>query len=271
MLFPPLSHLEVVGSPKLEMYNNKPVLVVSIKVNINQKAGTIEEILGRRKATMMSIGEGVINDVDFDLTIVSNRLNTSEALTNFKKTIMPDFKATLYNIVDHHAEWFNTDNNLKLAMESIFYLKMAPLESLFSKMVDMKNKNAKQLLGTILADAARRGKEEICQALINKTAPSLHYEVLNWTDSRVLRYMCIFICILFCVNQHGCPPGYGPASLRRSSWIPRSVGDSLEAATQELFRHFWHIHSRHQDGNQRKPPFLTNSYTYLHDCNDRRS
>ena len=77
------------------------------------------------------------------------------------------------------------NNNLKLAMESIFYLKMAPLESLFSKMVDMKNKNAKQLLGTILADAARRGKEEICQALINKTAPSLHYEVLNWTDSRV--------------------------------------------------------------------------------------
>ena len=47
LLFPPLSHLEVVDSPKVEMRDKRPVIVVAVKVDINQKAMVIEEILLR--------------------------------------------------------------------------------------------------------------------------------------------------------------------------------------------------------------------------------
>jgi hypothetical protein len=66
ILFPPLSHLEVIGYPKVEIRNNVPVLVVSVKVNINQKAMTIDEILRRRKHMVTSLIEGVENEIAFD-------------------------------------------------------------------------------------------------------------------------------------------------------------------------------------------------------------
>ncbi len=76
-MFPPLSHLEVVGSPHTELYNGKPVVVVSINVNINQKAQVIEEILSQRKQTIVGIAENVMKEVAFDLKLISDAPNGS--------------------------------------------------------------------------------------------------------------------------------------------------------------------------------------------------
>ena len=49
VLMPPLSNLEVVGSPIIETSSSGPVLVIPLRVNVNIKSSTIEEVLKRRK------------------------------------------------------------------------------------------------------------------------------------------------------------------------------------------------------------------------------
>ena len=112
MLFPPLSHLEVVGNPRVELHNSKPVLKVSIKVSINPKIMIIDEMLGRRKQTVQAIGDGVINDADFDLKLVSeNPWPAAELREQF------------HIITKRNAEWFNNDENFQTVLDSILKLK----------------------------------------------------------------------------------------------------------------------------------------------------
>ena len=125
MLFPPLSHLEVVGSPKVEMHDNKPVIVVRIKVNINPKTMTLEEILGRRKQTVRAIGEGIINDVDFDLKLVSK---------NPRPTAQLKQRISVYT--DSEAVFFNNDSFFQRTLDEILKLKKTTYISYVETEVD---------------------------------------------------------------------------------------------------------------------------------------
>ncbi len=113
-MFPPLSHLEVVGSPHTEQHDGKPVVVLRIKVNINQKSQVIEEILSQRKQTMVGIAESIMKEVEFDLKLISDapcpQLELHRELTTLKR---------------RDAAWFNTDSNLKVSLEALLSLKEA--------------------------------------------------------------------------------------------------------------------------------------------------
>ena len=63
LLFPPLSHLEVVGEPRLKEHAGQRVVVVRVKININQKSLTIEEMLRQRKRTVVAVGEGLAKEM----------------------------------------------------------------------------------------------------------------------------------------------------------------------------------------------------------------
>jgi hypothetical protein len=131
VLFPPLCHLEVVGIPAVVMLDKKQVLVMPIKVNLNQKLMTIEEILGRRKQIALSIGFGVINDVDFDMRLISRTIaqetgqsdSIGENLKNVIKEIKADVKEELKKTEGRDAEWFNNDDNLNTALKGFQELK----------------------------------------------------------------------------------------------------------------------------------------------------
>jgi hypothetical protein len=129
VLFPPLCHLEVVGIPSVVMLDKKQVLVMPIKVNLNQKLMTIEEILGRRKQIALSIGFGVINDVDFDMRLISRTIaqetgqSDGENLKSVIKEIKADIKKELKTTEGRNAEWFNNDDNLNAALRSFQELK----------------------------------------------------------------------------------------------------------------------------------------------------
>ena len=193
MLFPPLSHLEVVGNPVVEMFGDepplKPVLVVTIKVNINQQFGTIQDLLARRKETIMSIGEGIVNDIDFDLSIASTLLyskrpDLKQQVTDFKSTAISDFKIGLRDSPPQ-SEWYNNDKNFECELEKMLVSKKVTFQKYFQKILDLEDSELIPVLGSILAECARRGKAEMCAALIENTPKAALAQLINWTDSAV--------------------------------------------------------------------------------------
>jgi len=112
ILFPPLSHMEVVGQPRVDMHEGKPVIVVSVDVNINQKALTIEGILSQRKQTLLSVGENLKREIKFDLQIVSESPCSQESLEKYLK---------ICNQRDD--SWFNADVNFKDSIIKVLELK----------------------------------------------------------------------------------------------------------------------------------------------------
>jgi ankyrin repeat protein len=153
ILFPPLSHLEVIGYPKVEIRDKVPVLVVSVKVNINQKAMTIDEILRRRKHTVTALIEGVENEIAFDSQIfTSNPWPEAE------------FKSKIQLLTARDDEFFNVDNNFKDALDEILSLKKKTIIQFVRN--ELKDAGPTKRENT-LRDAASRGKAVIAEALVS--------------------------------------------------------------------------------------------------------
>ena len=62
LLYPLLSHLELVGEPTVQLYDwqgkQQQVLVIRVKITVNQKNMTVEEVLSQRKQIVLDIGGG---------------------------------------------------------------------------------------------------------------------------------------------------------------------------------------------------------------------
>ena len=114
LLFPPLSHLEVLGNPTIEKFDGKPVTVFGIRVNINQKARIIEEILSQRKQTAIAFTENVAKELTFDVKLISNS-DSSFARSGLNQMLM------CMEVMDH--EWFNSDVNLKNKLGDVLTAK----------------------------------------------------------------------------------------------------------------------------------------------------
>ena len=66
-MFGPLSYLEVVGQPHIEVFEGNEVVVVSVKINVNLKAQRIEEMIAKRKEIHKSSFRFLVDDVRYDL------------------------------------------------------------------------------------------------------------------------------------------------------------------------------------------------------------
>ena len=53
----------MVGEPRLREHGAERVVVVCIKINVNQKSLTIEEMLRQRKRTVVAVGEGLAKEI----------------------------------------------------------------------------------------------------------------------------------------------------------------------------------------------------------------
>ena len=116
LLISPLSHLEVVGNPRVETIDvdgtQKPVVVISIKVNINQKSNVLEEILGLRKLTVTNAAANLRKETRFDLRLVHGA-----------PCDLTEFDESVKRLLEHQPEWFNSDINFKNAVSSIIKFK----------------------------------------------------------------------------------------------------------------------------------------------------
>ena len=112
LLFPPLCHLEVVGEPMLRVYDHQSVVVVTMKVNINQKSLTIEEMLRQRKQTVVSVAENLAREVQFDLMLA---IGAKEPAASFEEV--------LRGVRERDDAWFNVDRNLQDEMSRVINAK----------------------------------------------------------------------------------------------------------------------------------------------------
>jgi len=74
MLFPPLSNLEVVGPASLELFGASEVVKLNVRVNINLKSLTREQIESRRKTLHLESLNFMIQEIDRDLHSYLNEL-----------------------------------------------------------------------------------------------------------------------------------------------------------------------------------------------------
>jgi Ran GTPase-activating protein (RanGAP) involved in mRNA processing and transport len=63
-LMPPLSCLEVIGEPRLDSIgDNAEVMIVPLRVNVNLKSATVEELIGRRKILHAATAKNLIEEL----------------------------------------------------------------------------------------------------------------------------------------------------------------------------------------------------------------
>ena len=100
----------------MEKFDGKPVVVFTIRVNINQKARTIEEVLSQRKQTAVTFTENVAKELTFDVKLISNSDSTSAGAV---------LKELLLSYKTKSPEWFNSDVNLQQALGKVLEAKQA--------------------------------------------------------------------------------------------------------------------------------------------------
>jgi hypothetical protein len=103
----------VVGEPMLRAYDHQSVVVVTMKVNINQKSLTIEEMLRQRKQTVVSVAENLAREVQFDLALA--KIGAGEPA--------PRFEDVLRGVRERDDAWFNVDRNLQDEMSRVINAK----------------------------------------------------------------------------------------------------------------------------------------------------
>ena len=109
LLFPPLCNLEMVRFPRDETYGKTKGTVVSFKISINQKANTIEEILGQRKKTVHEILENLTREIKFDLQLFGVPFESSDIIKG-----LPTLECD---------DWYNQGPNFRKAIDSIIDFK----------------------------------------------------------------------------------------------------------------------------------------------------
>ena len=96
----------------LRVYDHQSVVVVTMKVNINQKSLTIEEMLRQRKQTVVSVAENLAREVQFDLMLA---IGAEEPAASFEEV--------LRGVRERDDAWFNVDRNLQDEMSRVINAK----------------------------------------------------------------------------------------------------------------------------------------------------
>jgi hypothetical protein len=130
-LVPPLSNLEVMGKPEvrmMEVNNNHPltderkkgiatvrkqeILVVKLRVNVNLKSKTIEELIGTRKMLHVTTLANLFAD-----TVASLKLPSDAAL-------LSDFNNLIQKETMREPEYFNDDVHYRVCLEDMMNMKV---------------------------------------------------------------------------------------------------------------------------------------------------
>jgi len=137
VLLPPLSNLEVIGSPKAEVFGDKSVLVFSMRLNVNLKSMNKEELEGRRKALHMNALNNTMQEIERDLFQRVVALPKGEAGTvrgegrRVVERILEECNKFVELYESQDVRWYNKDVHYKHALEESSNLRSLALE-LFS-------------------------------------------------------------------------------------------------------------------------------------------
>jgi len=160
IVMPPLSNLEVVGDARMEESEHGLIMVIPLRINVNLKSLTINELKERRKLLHLSMMENLLQEAQRDLTeevtrhnpnLVDNQVqdNSSvasggsappsapqsvagssqqnDSLQAKVQEMLSDFNHLLSETHKLDASFFNNDDNYKDAMTSALHMKSGTL------------------------------------------------------------------------------------------------------------------------------------------------
>jgi len=62
-LYPPLTHLQIVGTPRLELHNGQPLSIVCMQLTVNQRFKTVEQAERSRKDSLVQLASQLLSAV----------------------------------------------------------------------------------------------------------------------------------------------------------------------------------------------------------------
>jgi hypothetical protein len=78
IVMPPLSNLEVVGDARMEDTEKGIVMVIPLRINVNLKSLTMDELQGRRKLLHISMMQNLLAEAHRDLADVDKEAEAAE-------------------------------------------------------------------------------------------------------------------------------------------------------------------------------------------------
>ena len=98
IVMPPLSNLEVVGDARMEDTHKGVIMVIPLRINVNLKSLTMDELQGRRKLLHISMMQNLLAEAHRDLTDIDKEAEASEEANKKRiklKTVAKMLKGTL--------------------------------------------------------------------------------------------------------------------------------------------------------------------------------
>ena len=146
IVMPPLSNLEVVGDARMESTSKGVVMVIPLRINVNLKSLTMDELQGRRKLLHISMMQNLLAEAHRDLTDVDKEAEALEAQdkTRIKHQIVAKmlkgalsmaFATWCQNTVEH-----NKGVRKKLTLQEAFVEKEKMLNEFKELVSEMQNK-----------------------------------------------------------------------------------------------------------------------------------
>lgn len=129
ILIPPLSNLEVVGEPRVESFQLKnaavptfvDVVVIPLRLSVNLRSKTIEELISNRKILHLATIENLIADTRREM---SSFLNDEKSIDY----ACSDFYALRDSEIDRPASYLNNDVNFRSSQNIMMDIKVGTLE-----------------------------------------------------------------------------------------------------------------------------------------------
>jgi len=179
--FSPLSNLEVIGLPQMDFTKHGfPVLEVPVRVTVNQKAETIDNLKERRKFLHLGMVKNLASEVDRELMLMENLLQVvrdllvldqaggiekSEA-TRELESFVSTARNTCKNVLQVHTSTsssdFNEDSIFSTLVKDAVQMKAAALTSARTGLGTSK------LLAAWFSDCAKRNAPALV-AIVHQT------------------------------------------------------------------------------------------------------
>lgn len=123
ILFPPLSNLEVIGEPQMELTDSKGLIqVFKLRLNANIKSLTVDELVERRKNLHLAALSNLLEETKRDLEdfcrqalalrndsrcVDGTNTEVRECLGKFERTVLAEFETVLRRHEELAGSWFN--------------------------------------------------------------------------------------------------------------------------------------------------------------------
>ena len=126
IVMPPLSNLEVVGSARMEDTHKGIVMVIPLRINVNLKSLTMDELQGRRKLLHISMMQNLLAEAHRDLDEIDKEAEAAEESdkTRIKlKTVAKMMKGTQAQAFEAwrlRSLEFKHDVRKKLTLQEVF-------------------------------------------------------------------------------------------------------------------------------------------------------